>query len=160
MRLVPTLSSIQAARLVSLKTQIEHSIRKIENSNVLSGKVRKDEDRQKGTVAELQRNLAQVEALAKQAEDEQRRLSEKKGQALSEADLAEYRQLCVACSSLACIGCQAEPSSVAARPAGKPRPTRSFQMSVLRSTASAGAGRRSGRRLRPARRRRNASGAR
>lgn len=89
----PTLA--QAARLVSLRTQIEHAIRKIENSSVLSGKVRKDEDRQKGTVSELQRNLAQVETLAKEAEDEQRRLSQKKGQALSEADLAEYRQLCV-----------------------------------------------------------------
>ena len=94
-RLADSRSSSQAARLVSLKTQIEHSIRKIENSTVLSGKVRKDEERQKGTVAELQRNLAQVEALAKEAEDEQRRLSQKKGQALSEADLAEYRQLCV-----------------------------------------------------------------
>lgn len=93
--LSPLATPLQASRLVSLKTQIEHSIRKIDNSTNLSGKVRKDEDRQQTTVDELRRHLAQVEQLAKEAEDEQKRLSQKKGQALSEADLAEYRQLCV-----------------------------------------------------------------
>lgn len=87
--------TLQVSRLVSVRTQIEHAIRKIENSTVLASKVRKDEDRQQATVDELKKNLEQVEKLAQEAEREQERLSRKKGQALSERDLAEYRQLCV-----------------------------------------------------------------
>ncbi|CDZ96284.1 cohesin complex subunit psm1 [Phaffia rhodozyma] len=81
------------SRLVTLETQITHAERKAQNAESLGVKVEKDAQRQTESLGSLRRDLAQVERLAQEAADEQQRLAERQGQALSEADLNEYRQL-------------------------------------------------------------------
>jgi structural maintenance of chromosome 1 len=81
------------ARLVAVQTQITHSERKATSSSSLLKRVRVDRERQAGVLADLEKGAAAIRESMEAARERQRKKSVAKGAALSEEDLAEYRQL-------------------------------------------------------------------
>ncbi|KAL1406860.1 Structural maintenance of chromosomes protein 1 [Vanrija albida] len=79
--------------LVAIETQIAHTERKDANSKTLFERVQKDRQRQADSLAQIEKGAAEIEARMEEAREKQRQKSKATGKALSEADLAEYRNL-------------------------------------------------------------------
>jgi structural maintenance of chromosome 1 len=79
--------------LVAVTAQIAHSEKKAENSEVLYGRVQKDQQRQAESLAALEKGAAEINARMEEAKEKHRQRSRAQGKALSDGDLAEYRKL-------------------------------------------------------------------
>ncbi|KAK4689768.1 structural maintenance of chromosome 1, partial [Tremellales sp. Uapishka_1] len=99
--LVLPLMRKQKPEQVTLEAQIAHSVKKAENAKALSERVRKDEERQSGSLAALREGAEDIQQRMNEAAEKQRKKSQLAGKALSKADLDEYTRLRSAANALA-----------------------------------------------------------
>ncbi|KAG6852767.1 hypothetical protein C0991_009264 [Blastosporella zonata] len=86
--------------LVAIEAQITHSTRKINNATKTRDEVARNEQKLRGRVASLEKDLASVRRAADAAQEEQRKAAQH-NMALSEESLEEYRKLKASANVLA-----------------------------------------------------------